>query len=117
LIENILSELPLVGIYWRLHVIFDESFCNSKKTAAGNGPDMAKTYTEFLETIISEGTQMKVTGRRSELDAGGMANEGILSIRTASKSSTTAEGESDDLQASVSGEAEFDGEDLMLDVV
>jgi hypothetical protein len=81
---------------------------------------MAKKYTEFLETIISEGTQTKVTGRRSELDAGGMANKGILSIMAASKNTTaegTAEGESDDLQAGVSGEAEFDGEDLMLDDV
>ena len=81
---------------------------------------MMKTYTELLKSIESEGTHTKVTGRRSELDAGGMMNKGILSILATSKSTTaegTAEGESDDLQASVLAEAEIDEEDLMLDDV
>ena len=83
---------------------------------ANSKPDMTKTYTELLKSIEHEGTHRKDRGRKSELDAAGMMNKGIASI-IATYKSTTAEGESDDLQAGASGEAEFDVEDLMLDDV
>lgn len=102
--------------------MFDESFWNSRKTTANKGPDMTKTYTELLNSMESNSTHTKVTGRTSEVDVGDMINKGILSILATSKSATaegTAEGESDDVQAGAPGEAEgeveFDDEDLMLD--
>ena len=79
---------------------------------------MTKTYAELLKLIESEGTHTKVTGRRSKLDAADMLSKGILSIIATSKGTIaegTAEGESDDPQAGGSGEAEIDGDDLMLD--
>ena len=79
---------------------------------------MTKMYAELLKSIESEGTHTKVTGWRSKLDAADMLSKGILSIIATSKGMTaegTAEGESNDLQAEGSGEAEIDGEDLMLD--
>jgi len=118
-IEHILNESPLIEIYRHLHEMFGESFCNSTKTTANNGPDMTKTYTELLNLMESESTHVMVIGRKSELDAGGMVNKGILSIVTTSKSTTaegTTDGESNDVQAGeAEGEAEFDDEDLMLD--
>jgi len=113
-----LDESPLIEIYRHLHEVFNESFYNSKKTTSNNGPDMTKTYTELLRSIERECTHTKVTGRRSELDPGGMTNKGIQSIMATAKSTEaeeTAVGESDDLQAGGTGEAEFDDEGLMLD--
>ena len=52
------------------------------------------------------GTHTKVSGRTSELDAGGMMNKGIRSIMATSKSATTsgtAGGEDNEMQV---GEAE-----------
>jgi hypothetical protein len=102
--------------------MFEESFCNSKKTTANQGPDMMKTYKELLNVMEKESTHTKVSGRKSELDAVSMINKGILNIMTTSKSATaegTAEGEIDDVQAGRSGEAEggveIDEDDLMLD--
>ena len=96
--------------------MFEESFCNSKKTTTNQGPDMTKTYTELLGMMERNSTHEKVLGRTSKLGVGGMVNKGIQSILATSKNTTadgTAEGESDETQAEQ--EAELSDEDLMLD--
>ena len=119
-IEHILNESPLVETYRRLHEVFSENFCVSKKTTSHHSPDMAKTYMELLNAIKQENTHTMVTGRESDIEAGSLTNKGILSIMATTKSTTTEEtieGESEDAQLDVAEEeVEFDAEDLMLDV-
>ena len=50
-IGYILNESPLVEIYRHLQEVFEESFCDWKKTTTNQGPDMTKTYTELLNMM------------------------------------------------------------------